>query len=394
VATTTFGKRGLTKPAVSRAIKPAAPTSTAPEDQDDSAVSRLPLLTLGLIVFLFLIFEVERRFAFDIGKNGELSLESLIALGGVSYDRVVSAHEWWRLFLGPLLHLSYGHVIGNCFALLFIGARLEGMIGRTWLAAIFAVSALSGDVGSLLGNAHSTTTVGASGAISGLIGALFVVSFQIADPVIQRKMMRTAVRFGVPALAPLIFGAAGHVDYFAHSAGAVGGGLVGMVMSGLWREDRHYPGLGREVAAATMIGLAATFVAAGFAASQFSSHAERAAQLIPSSESLGKDNPGKTAELAARYPNDPRGHFAKAIMLIKAHDWSGAESALRRTLDVALANASPQAFVDYTRTVLAAVLAEEGRRNEARQSVASICRDKDQVAANVRLVLQQAKLCD
>jgi rhomboid protease GluP len=393
VATATFGKRGVAAPANHTPVR-APVAAEARETREASALDKVPILTIGLILFLLAIFEVERRFAFDIGKDGELSLESLIAFGGVSYDRVIGAHEWWRLLLAPLLHASYSHVIGNSFALLFIGIRLEGMIGRAWLAAIFAFSALSGEVGSLAGNAHSMTTVGASGAISGLIGALFVTSFQIADPLMQRKMMRTAVRFGIPALAPLVFGAAGHVDYFAHSAGAVAGAVAGTILSALWHEDRHYPSFGREVAAATMVGLAASFIAGGFAANQFSTHVERAAQLIPSAEMPDKDDPAKTAELAARYPNDPRGQLAEAFVLIKVRNWPGAEAALRKTLDAAAANASPQEFVDYTQTILAAVVAEEGRRNEARQSVAALCQSKDQGGPTVRLVLQKAKLCN
>jgi hypothetical protein len=86
--------------------------------------------------------------------------------------------------------------------------------------------------------------------------------------------------------------------------------------------------------------------------------------------------------------------LAEAFVLIKVRNWPGAEAALRKTLDAAAANASPQEFVDYTQTILAAVVAEEGRRNEARQSVAALCQSKDQGGPTVRLVLQKAKLCN
>ena len=215
--TTTFGKRGVVQAPASPISKfnAAAPASNirsvavsavrAPERTvgEKSLLDSLPIMTVTLILFLFCIYGLERRWAFDIGRGGTISLESLIAFGGASYDRVVGAGEYWRLFLAPLLHGSSAHVVGNCVALFFVGLRLERMIGRAWLAAIFVISALGGEVGSLCGNPHAIVTVGASGAITGLIGALFVVSFDVADPVLQRRMLWTAARLGVPALAPL-----------------------------------------------------------------------------------------------------------------------------------------------------------------------------------------------
>jgi hypothetical protein len=105
------------------------------------------------------------------------------------------------------------------------------MIGRAWLLLIFVVSALGGVAGSLLGNPHGMPSVGASGAITGLIGALFVVSFHHrADPAEQRTTLVTSLRFGLPALLPLAFGASSHVDYFAHAGGAITGGAIGLAV--------------------------------------------------------------------------------------------------------------------------------------------------------------------
>jgi rhomboid protease GluP len=140
-------------PSATPKFNPAAPASNirnvaatpmlAPERMavETSLVDSFPVMTVMLILFLFCIYGLERHWAFDVGRKGEISLESLIAFGGASYDRVVGEGQYWRLFLAPLLHGSSAHVVGNCIALFFVGLRLERMIGRAWLTAIFAISA-------------------------------------------------------------------------------------------------------------------------------------------------------------------------------------------------------------------------------------------------------------
>ena len=408
MTTSTFGKRGLTPQAANPAPRfataaaarqgaAAAPFGLSGQaKREKSFADRLPLLTLGLIAFLLCIFGIERRLAFDIDRSGQISLESLIAFGGASYDRVIGDFEYWRLFLAPLLHASGSHVIGNGFALLFVGLRLESMIGRAWLAAIFVLSALGGELGSLLGNAHVTTTVGASGAISGLIGALFVISFQVADPLQQRKMMRTAARFGVPALAPLLFGASGHVDYYAHSAGAVTGAVAGGLMSAFWPTDEDRPNFTRQAAAAALIALAAALVSCGFAARQYASHGERAAQFIPSAEIPDgfKVNGGKATELLARYPGDPRSHIAQAMVYLRTRELASAEAELRKALALASTDFAGQPVVALTQTLLAVVIAEQGRRGEAKAMAGGLCRDGGEDTEKLRGMLGRAKLCE
>jgi rhomboid protease GluP len=401
--TTTFGKRGLApsganpiagfNAAASMALAERAPGRS---DLEKDLAARLPIVTMAAIIFLLLIFAIETRLAFDIGSDGELSLESLIALGGLSYDRLISAGEWWRLFLAPLLHASLAHVVGNCVAFFLVGLRLEPIIGRAWLAAIFVLSAFGGELGSLLGAAHSTTTVGASGAICGLIGALFVVSFQVGDPDEQRKMLRTAVRFGLPALGPLVFGASGHVDYYAHSAGAFVGAVGGGLASALWSADHDLPKFRREAVAAAAFALAASIVAAGFAASHFESHVARAAEFIPSSDlpDYLKVSSNEAAELAVRYPNDPRSHIAEAIVLLRINDLPSAEGELRKAINLARSDAALQPIARFARAALAVVVDAEGRRSEAKAMVADLCNAGDQADADLRKLVGKSKLCD
>src|SRR5258708_6907836 len=203
MATKTFGRRGAAPQIPSPLSRPnaAAVVPTAALDQgsgpsafewtirENRLIADIPFLTAGLILFLVLIFGVETRLAFDIGKDGNVSVRSLIAFGAISRDLVVGSGQWWRIGLAPLLHASASHLIGNCVALAFAGFRLEPLIGRGWFAFIFVVSALGGVAGSLYGNAPGLPSVGTSGAITRLIAAFFVPRFNHpAAPDEQRSL--------------------------------------------------------------------------------------------------------------------------------------------------------------------------------------------------------------
>jgi membrane associated rhomboid family serine protease len=409
MTTKTFGRRGVGAQVASPLLRVNAPAavpdvvldqeSNVPPPEETiggrSLIADIPFLTGGMILFLLLVFGVERRLAFDIDKSGDLSVGSLIAFGAVSYDLVVVAGEWWRVSLAPLLHASYSHLFGNCFALLFVGVRLEPMIGRAWFPMIFVASALGGVAGSLLGNPPGLPSVGASGAITGLIGALFVVSFRRADPVEQRSMRRTSMWFGIPSLLPLAFAASGEVDYAAHAGGAIVGGAVGLVLNAVWHDDGRRPLLTRLAAIAAVMGLAASIVSCGIAATRYSTYGAKVAHLIPSSEmpsNLTKAGDQRSAKLLARYPKDPRSHLMRAFFLMRANRNSEAENELRATIALASSDPVGRATRDLAEAVLAALIVEQGRRGEAKALVADMCRAKDK--ATVRRILETAKLCD
>ena len=380
---------------------PPAALESGPPALDGSLVEKsliadLPLLTVGLIVLLMVIFALEKHFAFDIDKDGSLSVHSLIAFGAASRDLVLGSGQWWRIALAPLLHASAWHLVGNCFALFFVGMRLEPMVGRGRFALIFMVSALGGVAGSLYGNPPDIVSVGASGAITGLIGALFVVSFHHrADPIEQRMMRRTSLRFGIPALLPLVVAASGSsTDYFAHAGGAIAGGAVGLVLCVLWSADAARPSLARLAATAALVGLAVSIACCGFATTRYAAYAADAAQYIPSAEMPATLKAGakRSAELVARYPKDPRAHLIQAYALVEARRNSDAEAELRTTMTLAPPNTAGRAIRNQAQAMLAVVVLDQGRRSEAKTLAAPTCSGNDQAA--LKRILKQVKLCD
>jgi rhomboid protease GluP len=408
VVTKTFGRRGATVQARSPfpGASPAAAVPNALLDLERDAApfegdlgaksltADIPFLTVCIIALLVLIFGMEKRLAFDAGKSGALSIGSLIAF--VSYHLVVVSGEWWRITLAPLLHASPSHLLGNCFALFLVGTRLETMIGRGWLTMIFVASALGGVVGSLLGNPPDLSSVGASGAITGLVGALFVASFHhSADPAQQYVMRRTSMTFGIPALLPLAWGASGHVDYFAHAGGALVGGALGLALCMHWPTDGSRPNPTRLAIVVGLLALGASIVSCGYAATRYSTYAAKALELIPASEMPPKIfnvSAQRSAELLARYPKDPRSHLVRAAFLMQANKLSEAETEFRATIAMASTDPGGRPTLDVAQTSLAVLLAEQGRREEAKTLAAALCHAKDKAA--LKPALDKAKLCD
>ncbi len=111
-----------------------------------------PWLTYVLLAVLAIVYAGELQFAVNANKNGAPSVQTLAYLGGTIGNRIWVNGEWWRLFTAPFLHGGPLHILLNSIVLWSAGTALERLIGWRWLAAIFAVSAVTGSLGSVLIN--------------------------------------------------------------------------------------------------------------------------------------------------------------------------------------------------------------------------------------------------
>jgi len=84
--------------------------------------------------------------------------------------------EPWRLLTSAYTHVQIFHIFSNLFMLYMVGPPLEQMLGRLRFTVLYVLSALGGGVAVWLLGSPFGATLGASGAVLGLVGALLVIS--------------------------------------------------------------------------------------------------------------------------------------------------------------------------------------------------------------------------
>jgi len=164
------------------------------------------------------------------------SAASLFQWGG-NLGPAVAAGEWWRLVTYMFLHGGAVHLLGNTFALLYVGMFLEPMIGKGRFAVAYLLTGVGAGVASIW--AHSAVvSVGASGAIFGMYGVFLAL---LTTSYIKRSYRKTMIRsilFFV--VFNLMYGLQGNTDNAAHVGGLIAGLLLGYAI---------YPGLKKKAAA-------------------------------------------------------------------------------------------------------------------------------------------------
>jgi rhomboid protease GluP len=380
-----FGGRFSDRPFLERLLQApdAEPGELAPSVATFAA-PRPPLATWGLLGAMGAVFVAEQVFAVDPPATFLTpGVGTLAVLGGLN-RALVDAGEPWRLVSAALLHGSPLHLLFNGLALLMVGRFLESLVGRAWFLALFVVGALGGGFASLALNAPDVVSVGASGAIMGLLGAAFVASFRLPRGAERTGLQVMLAQMLVPSLLPLAFGHDAtlgdrgeiHVDYGAHLGGALAGAAAGFVLLRLWPHARPLPRL-RAVAAAIALAGAAVAVTAIVEVVRGYDQAVLEHRLIPDDQLPRTHDAirGRAHDLVARFPGDPRAHMMEAERLLAdSRDLAGAERELRAALEEkdALARFRP-ALTLRAQGLLALVLYDQQRHDEARAQAAPAC---------------------
>ena len=208
------------------------------------------IVTYTLIVLNVVVFVAQLLSAGDArGTSGE------IFQNGALYGPYVADGEWWRLITAAFLHGGLVHLAFNMLFLWWFGRSLEAFLGPGRYIGIYVVSALAGSAGSLL-LAPTTPTVGASGAVFGILGAGLLL-----------ERGKGIAIFGGQALLLVVINLALSFVLASVSVGGHIGGLVGgaLCMLALEHFGRHRPLLSREGAAAlgtlVAIGLVSVLIA-------------------------------------------------------------------------------------------------------------------------------------
>jgi membrane associated rhomboid family serine protease len=198
------------------------------------SASAVPIVTRALIVVNVIVFLAETATGVKLG--GCSGSCGTVWNHGVLYGPLIHLnHEYWRIVTGGFLHDGILHIAVNMLSLYFVGSVLEPAVGSVNFAAIYFVSLLAGSFGALLFQ-PLVPTVGASGAIFGIFGALIVVAYHRGIPIWQSGL-------GMVLVINLVFS-------FTFSGISIGGHLGGLI-AGLicgeivvqTSERRHLPAL-------------------------------------------------------------------------------------------------------------------------------------------------------
>lgn len=178
----------------------------------------------------FLEGPLRQLFALNPDASALLQAQQLVEWGS-NYGRLTLKGEWWRLFTSMFLHGSIWHIGFNMLALWQVGQVTERIFGSARFAALYVLAGLSGSLASVLWNPH-VNSVGASGAIFGIIGGLLAFLGRKdsgVPPTVVADLRGSMIPFLLFSLwMGFIYP---HTDNAAHIGGLVGGWLAGHLLA-------------------------------------------------------------------------------------------------------------------------------------------------------------------
>lgn len=182
----------------------------------------LPHVTVGILAGLVGAFALEHLW------GGVESIPTMYRMGG---NGPVGLHgEPWRLLSHAWLHSGVLHLLVNGYVLYSLGGLIERLLGSTRLLVMYVVSALVGGIVSAsFGDAM--ISVGASGAIWGLLGASMALAWRPAGLIPDEVLPMVRRNAVVNLMINLAMSFLPNIDYLAHVGGGVAGGLL--VLSGV-----------------------------------------------------------------------------------------------------------------------------------------------------------------
>jgi membrane associated rhomboid family serine protease len=218
----TFAPVGIRCPdhaTVSRGPRPS-PTQRARRVQQNVRTSAAPA-TMALVAINVVVYVI------TVVQGGGLN-----APGGSLFEKgalvgvLVSDGEWWRLVGAMFLHASVIHLAFNMFALYWLGSIVEATLGTGRYLLVYFAAGLAGSAGALVFSNPLAITVGASGAIFGLMGALLILEYlstgSFAGPALTLIILNLVITFAIP-----------NISVGGHLGGLVGGALATLALTKL-----------------------------------------------------------------------------------------------------------------------------------------------------------------
>jgi membrane associated rhomboid family serine protease len=195
----------------------------------EAGMNPFPPLTIGLILACTVLYVRQ------VMVGGLDGLDEVLATGAMQRDAVLDG-ELWRLISGGFLHASADHLIGNMVMLFILGMACEHAFGRRSFLFLYTACCITGSLFTMSGK---IPTVGASGAIFGLGGAVIGLAFAHRDTIELRDRrvgivlaIWAAYTLGLGMLTPM-------VSNSCHLGGLLGGLVLGATLPPAILGDRR-----------------------------------------------------------------------------------------------------------------------------------------------------------
>lgn len=147
-------------------------------------------------------------------------------LFGAQYGPFVDQGEWWRIVTAMFMHGGFLHLAFNMYALYILGSYAEGIYGSYRFLSYFIITGIAGNVATHYFY-HDSLSVGASGAIFGLVGALFASGFRKDTPFFLKPITGSALLPMIIINIALGFIPGSGINNAAHIGGLLTGMLLG-----------------------------------------------------------------------------------------------------------------------------------------------------------------------
>lgn len=170
------------------------------------------LICVNILIFIITVFSSKNIYNIDS--------YTLINFGA-KVNVLINNGQPWRLITCAFLHGGLAHIAFNMYALKIIGSEVEYVYGKIKYLSIYLISALGGSIFSYLFNANSIS-VGASGAIFGLLGAMIIFGIRNKNKIGKAYILNL---FKVLLINIFIGVTISNIDNGAHMGGLIFGGI-------------------------------------------------------------------------------------------------------------------------------------------------------------------------
>lgn len=180
-----------------------------------------PFITHIIMLICMILF-----IAMYVFGNGSTHIKTLIDFGGnaIIYTKT---GEYYRLFTSIFLHAGIMHLLCNMYSLYVLGPQVESFYGKIKYLSIFIISGISGSLLSTALSGNNTISVGASGAIFGLLGSILYFGYHyrvylgnvLKSQIIPLIILNLAIGFTFSG-----------IDNLAHIGGLIGGVFTSMAV--------------------------------------------------------------------------------------------------------------------------------------------------------------------